>query len=85
MRAKYEQNDSNLTMYYLGGENNQSLIELILTNDYDDIFIPGCTNPDYLNYNPLANYDSGFCNNETCFMSSTCEEMPLNILTIFNK
>ena len=28
--------------------------------------IIGCMNPNYINYNPIANIDSGFCSNEVC-------------------
>ena len=85
LRARYELTDNNLIMYYLGGEDNEYNIKLILTNDYEDVIITRCTNANYLNYNPLSNYDSGFCNNIECNWDSTQVRIPLNKLQLFNK
>jgi len=63
----YEIQNNFLTLNYMIDDDigEPVYIEWILINIPEPNII-GCTDPNYLNYNPMANTDSGFCNNIFC-------------------
>jgi hypothetical protein len=65
---------------YFGNDSLNPLIDVYLLLDYcNNDYIWGCTNPEALNYNPMATYDDGSCVFETVDNDACEDALPLDI------
>ena len=64
--------DTEVTVYFSGGGVNSE--SLVITTEDCSSLVPGCTDPQALNFNPSANFDDGSC-------QYPCTDVTLSILT----